>query len=49
MQHLYIRTLNRVQEVNFTKFLVDKDGQVIKRYGTTTSTSAIMDDIKKEI
>ncbi|GFQ08121.1 probable glutathione peroxidase 5, partial [Phtheirospermum japonicum] len=26
---------------NFTKFLVDKDGHVIKRYGTTTSPSAI--------
>ncbi|KAL3626063.1 putative glutathione peroxidase 5 [Castilleja foliolosa] len=34
---------------NFTKFLVDKDGQVIKRYGTATSPSAITDDIKKAL
>ncbi|KAK6120092.1 hypothetical protein DH2020_046222 [Rehmannia glutinosa] len=34
---------------NFTKFLVDKDGRVIKRYGTTTSPSAITDDIKKAL
>lgn len=26
---------------NFTKFLVDKDGNVIKRYGTTTTPLAI--------
>ncbi|AKU14692.1 glutathione peroxidase [Luteipulveratus mongoliensis] len=31
---------------NFTKFLVGKDGQVIKRYGSTTKPEKIADDIK---
>ncbi|KAL0458064.1 UNVERIFIED_CONTAM: putative glutathione peroxidase 4 [Sesamum latifolium] len=34
---------------NFTKFLVDKDGIVIKRYGSTTSPLAIEGDIKKAL
>ncbi|XP_027353415.1 probable glutathione peroxidase 5 [Abrus precatorius] len=34
---------------NFTKFLVDKEGQVIQRYGPTTSPFAIENDIKKAL
>ncbi|XP_057780511.1 probable glutathione peroxidase 5 isoform X2 [Salvia miltiorrhiza] len=34
---------------NFTKFLVDRDGHVIKRYGTSTSPLAIAGDIKKAL
>lgn len=34
---------------NFTKFLVDKDGIVLQRYGTTTYPRAIEDDIKKAL
>lgn len=30
---------------NFTKFLVDKDGTVIKRYASATTPEAIRDDI----
>ncbi|KAJ4773691.1 Glutathione peroxidase [Rhynchospora pubera] len=32
---------------NFTKFLVDKEGQVVKRYAPTTSPLNIENDIKK--
>ncbi|MDP1793845.1 MAG: glutathione peroxidase [Acidimicrobiales bacterium] len=32
---------------NFTKFLVDADGKVIKRYGSTTKPEAIKADIEK--
>lgn len=32
---------------NFTKFLVDKDGIVVKRYAPTTSPSSIEKDVKK--
>ncbi|KAL6781387.1 GPX3 [Auxenochlorella protothecoides x Auxenochlorella symbiontica] len=32
---------------NFTKFLVDKEGKVVKRYGSTTTPGAIADDIAK--
>lgn len=32
---------------NFTKFLVGKDGKVIKRYGSTTKPQAIEADIQK--
>ena len=32
---------------NFTKFLVDKDGKVIDRFGSTTKPEDIEDDIKK--
>ncbi|XP_062086141.1 probable glutathione peroxidase 5 [Humulus lupulus] len=34
---------------NFTKFLVGKDGEVIERYGTSTTPHAIEDDIKKAL
>ncbi|KAL8522907.1 hypothetical protein ACS0TY_013021 [Phlomoides rotata] len=34
---------------NFTKFLVAKDGRVIKRYGTTTEPLAIAGDIRKAL
>ncbi len=30
---------------NFTKFLVDKDGTVLKRYASATTPEAIRDDI----
>jgi glutathione peroxidase len=32
---------------NFTKFLIDTQGQVIKRYGPTTSPASIEKDIRK--
>ena len=32
---------------NFTKFLVDRDGNVVKRYGSKTKPSEIEGDIKK--
>ncbi|GAA0086253.1 glutathione peroxidase [Clostridium sp. CTA-7] len=32
---------------NFTKFLIDKEGNVVKRYSPTTSPSKIRADIKK--
>ena len=32
---------------NFTKFLVAKDGRVVKRYSPTTSPRAIAKDIEK--
>lgn len=32
---------------NFTKFLINKDGKVIKRYAPTTKPEAIVPDIKK--
>ncbi|KAL1816669.1 hypothetical protein DCAR_0521062 [Daucus carota subsp. sativus] len=34
---------------NFTKFLVNKNGEVIQRYGTTTLPLAIEEDIKKAL
>lgn len=34
---------------NFTKFLVAKDGTVLKRYGTTTTPDSIRDDIEKAL
>lgn len=34
---------------NFTKFLVGKDGQVIKRYGSTTKPEKIAADIEKAL
>ena len=34
---------------NFTKFLVGKDGQVIKRYGSTTEPAKIARDIEKAL
>lgn len=32
---------------NFTKFLVDRDGKVVKRYGSVTTPLAIEEDIKR--
>ena len=32
---------------NFTKFLVDRDGQVVKRFAPKTSPNDMIDDIKK--
>ncbi|KAK6780491.1 hypothetical protein RDI58_022675 [Solanum bulbocastanum] len=34
---------------NFTKFLVDKEGQVIRRYGSTTPPLSIKADIQKAL
>lgn len=34
---------------NFTKFLVNKEGHVIARYGTTTAPLAIEKDIQREL
>ncbi|XP_074577956.1 putative glutathione peroxidase 5 [Curcuma longa] len=34
---------------NFTKFLVDKDGKVFDRYGTSTSSMSIEKDIEKAL
>uniref|UniRef100_A0A2P2K759 Glutathione peroxidase n=1 Tax=Rhizophora mucronata TaxID=61149 RepID=A0A2P2K759_RHIMU len=34
---------------NFTKFLVDKEGHVLHRYGSTTSPMSIEADIKKAL
>ena len=34
---------------NFTKFLLGRDGQVIKRYGSTTKPDAISGDIEKAL
>lgn len=34
---------------NFTKFLIGRDGEVIKRYGSTTKPSDIADDIEKAL
>ena len=34
---------------NFTKFLVGKDGTVIKRYGSTTKPEKIADDIEQAL
>jgi len=32
---------------NFTKFLIGKDGKVVKRYGSTTKPESIDADIKR--
>lgn len=32
---------------NFTKFLVDREGKVVKRYGTSTTPQEIEPDIQK--
>jgi glutathione peroxidase len=34
---------------NFTKFLLGRDGQVIKRYGSTTTPESIAGDIEKAL
>jgi glutathione peroxidase len=31
---------------NFTKFLVDAEGNVVQRYGSTTTPESIADDIE---
>jgi glutathione peroxidase len=31
---------------NFTKFLVDRDGRIVKRYGSRTPPDAIVQDIE---
>jgi glutathione peroxidase len=32
---------------NFTKFLIDREGKVVKRYGTATTPQEIEPDIQK--
>ena len=39
-------TLGGAIKWNFTKFLVDADGNVVKRYGSTTSPQDIARDIE---
>lgn len=39
--------LNKKIKWNFTKFLIDRDGNVIKRYAPTVKPSKIAADIKK--
>ncbi|WP_308192606.1 glutathione peroxidase [Nocardioides sp. CFH 31398] len=34
---------------NFTKFLVGKDGKVVKRYGSTTKPEKIAGDVEREL
>ena len=34
---------------NFTKFLIDKDGKVIERYGSNTKPESISEDIEKAL
>ena len=34
---------------NFTKFLVGRDGEVIKRFGSTTTPEALSEDIEKAL
>ena len=34
---------------NFTKFLIDRNGKVVKRYAPTTNPSKIEGDIEKEL
>ncbi|CAN4093495.1 unnamed protein product [Withania somnifera] len=41
--------LNSSIKWNFTKFLVDKEGQVIRRYGSTTPPLSIKADIQKAL
>lgn len=41
--------LNSKIKWNFTKFLIDSTGNVIKRYGPTVVPSKIKDDIKKQL
>ena len=34
---------------NFTKFLIDKDGEVVARFEPTTTPAAIAGDIEKQL
>jgi len=34
---------------NFTKFLIDKRGQVVERYAPTTTPDRIVSDIEREL
>lgn len=40
-------TLGKFIKWNFTKFVIDKEGQVIARYGTTTNPSEMEKDLNK--
>ncbi len=42
-------TINSDIKWNFTKFLISKNGEVIKRYSPMTNPKDIEDDIKKEL
>lgn len=39
--------VSRAIKWNFTKFLIDRDGQVVKRYSPTTSPSKMKQDVLK--
>ena len=39
-------TLGQSIKWNFTKFLIDRDGVPLKRYGTTTDPNSILPDIR---
>ncbi len=34
---------------NFTKFLVGRDGAVVKRYGSTTTPDRMVDDVEQAL
>ncbi len=40
-------TLSNAVKWNFTKFLVNKEGEVVKRYAPTTKPEDIVEDIRK--
>ncbi|MGL9755126.1 glutathione peroxidase [Enterococcus sp. DIV0181] len=40
-------TMTNAIKWNFTKFLIDKDGTVIKRFAPQTSPEKMIDDIEK--
>ncbi len=42
-------TLGAKIKWNFTKFLVGRDGQVIKRYGSTTKPAKLRSDVEKAL
>ena len=46
LKHEKRDTLGKAIKWNFTKFLIGKDGQVIKRYATTLEPQAIAPDIE---